>query len=227
MQTVNIKTIDITRCDYALMYQAMQDYTQVRDDQSSNLLILTEHDAVYTLGPTSQQTDVLKQLNDVPYVQTNRGGQITYHGPGQLIVYPLLNLRSLNLKPHAFINLLEKTIMAVLDEMGVAGYSDPDARGIYVAGKKIASIGIRVSRGCTYHGFALNIATNLDYFKHIHPCGLHAMKMVNLNTLCACDIPMIKTRIIQHFKATLEGFSEVKIDISPGEDKLILSYEHG
>src|SRR6056300_1207034 len=107
MHRHNIQTINISQSDYSFLYHAMQGYTQKREASTHDLLILTEHTPVYTLGPTSQQSDILQQLTDVPYVQTNRGGQITFHGPGQLVVYPLLDLRRLGLKPHAFVSMLE------------------------------------------------------------------------------------------------------------------------
>lgn len=226
MSQHTVKILNISRSDYQSLYHAMQSYTQQRDDSAADLIILTEHNPVYTLGPTSKPADILTQRRHIQYVHTNRGGQITFHGPGQIVVYPLINLRRFNLKPHGFVELLETIILDTLNTMDIACYADPKARGIYVAGKKIASLGIRISRGCSYHGFALNVATDLSYFKDINPCGLHAMEMVNLNELCICDVYTVQKQLIQIFRQKLVELAQDKIDISPGSAKLLNSYEY-
>nr|WP_067286305.1 lipoyl(octanoyl) transferase LipB [Marinobacterium profundum] len=167
---------------YDTTWQRMQDLTNSRDDQTPDEIWLLEHSPVFTQGQAGKAEHVLN-AGDIPVVQADRGGQVTYHGPGQLVVYLLLNLRRKSLGVRDLVDLMEQSVVALLAEYGVQAYPKPDAPGVYVGDAKICSLGLRVRRGCSFHGLALNLDMNMEPFLRINPCGYAGMAMTQLASL--------------------------------------------
>lgn len=160
---------------------AMQEYTQARDSQSPDMLWVTEHPPVYTLG--LNRRDVRLPHNDIPVVMVDRGGKITYHGPGQLIIYCLIDLARLHLNVRQWVTILEQSMVEWLASHGVQAQARADAPGVYVNGDKIASLGLRLKNQCCYHGLSLNVDMDLSPFLAIDPCGYQGMRMTQTKTL--------------------------------------------
>jgi lipoyl(octanoyl) transferase len=173
------------RAEYEPTWRAMQRYTETRDAIAPDELWCVEHPPVYTLGLNGRPEHVLA-AGDIPVVNVDRGGQVTYHGPGQLVVYPLVDLRRSKLGVRELVVALEEAIVAFVAEHGVAAASRRDAPGVYVDGRKLASLGLRIRRGCSYHGLALNVAMELEPFRRIDPCGYAGLEVVDLAQLGAC-----------------------------------------
>ncbi len=167
---------------YGSTWQQMQDFTNTRDDQTPDEIWLLEHEPVFTQGQAGKAEHVLN-AGDIPVVQADRGGQVTYHGPGQLVVYLLLNLRRKSLGVRDLVDLMEQSVVELLQEYGVEAYPKPDAPGVYVGAAKICSLGLRVRRGCSFHGLALNLDMNMEPFLRINPCGYAGMTMTQLASL--------------------------------------------
>ncbi len=167
---------------YDISWQQMQDFTNSRDDQTPDEIWLLEHAPVFTQGQAGKAEHVLN-AGDIPVVQADRGGQVTYHGPGQLVVYLLLNLRRKSLGVRDLVDLMEQSVVTLLAEYGVQAYPKPDAPGVYVSESKICSLGLRVRRGCSFHGLALNLDMNMEPFLRINPCGYAGMAMTQLSSL--------------------------------------------
>lgn len=170
------------RVAYEPAWRAMQAFTEHRDADTPDELWCVEHPPVFTLGLNGDRSHVLAAGN-IPVVPIDRGGQVTYHGPGQLVMYPLLDLRRLRLGIRDLVSRLEDTVVAALAHWDVDAAARPDAPGVYVAGDKIASIGLRVRRGASYHGIAINIDGDLAPFSRINPCGYEGLRMTRL-----CDL---------------------------------------
>ena len=192
------------RADYASTYQAMQDFTAARGDDTPDELWLCEHPPVFTQGLAGQAGHVLAP-GDIPVVATNRGGQVTYHGPGQVVAYPLIDLRRAGYFVKEYVYRIEEAVIRTLAHYGVTGLRVRGAPGIYVRRDdpfshhrpepvapgedpfrglaKIAALGIKVSRHCTYHGVALNVAMDLEPFSRINPCGYAGLETVDLSTI--------------------------------------------
>ncbi len=168
------------RVAYADAREAMAAYTSARDDQAADEVWLVEHPPVFTLGLNASREHVLVMGDDIPVVDTDRGGQVTYHGPGQLVLYPLLALRRYALGARSLVTLLEQSVISVLRPFGIEAAADPAAPGVYVQGRKIASIGLRIRRGCSYHGIALNVNGDLSPFQRINPCGYRGLEVTRM-----------------------------------------------
>ena len=167
---------------YEPTWQAMQDYTDTRDEFSADEIWLVEHDPVFTQGQAGKEEHLLMP-GDIPVVKVDRGGQVTYHGPGQQVMYVLFNLRRLKIGVRELVTWLEECVVSTLADYGVNAYAKPDAPGVYVDDKKIASLGLRVRRGCSFHGLALNVNMDLAPFSRINPCGYAGMAMVQSSDL--------------------------------------------
>jgi lipoyl(octanoyl) transferase len=165
--------------DYQQAWHAMQHFTDARGGDSTDELWCLQHPPVFTQGQAGRAEHILDAGN-IPVIQANRGGQVTYHGPGQLVVYLLVDLRRKQLGVRALVDVIEQSIIALLDKYGVAAQADPKAPGVYVEGRKIAALGLRVRRGCSFHGLALNIETDLAPFARINPCGYAGMTVTRL-----------------------------------------------
>lgn len=160
----------------------MRAFTAARTPQTPDELWFVEHPPVFTLGQASKPEHLLAP-GDIPVVQTNRGGQVTYHGPGQLVAYPLIDLQRLGYGIRSLVTRLETAMIDTLAGYGITAAARADAPGVYVAGQKIGSVGLRVSRGCTYHGLSLNVKMDLEPFTRINPCGLRGMAMTQIAAL--------------------------------------------
>lgn len=168
--------------DYEPTWWAMQRFTDVRDAATADEIWLLEHRPVFTLGMAGKREHVLAP-GDIPVVATDRGGQVTYHGPGQLVIYPLLDLRRLGFGVRDLITALERTVIDYAAELGIEARARPEAPGVYVDGRKLASVGLRIRRGASYHGLALNVAMDLEPFSRINPCGYAGLEMTQLAAL--------------------------------------------
>jgi len=178
---------NLGRRDYGSVWRAMSRYTDNRDDRSADEIWCVEHEPVFTQGQAGKAEHLLN-TGDIPVVQVDRGGQVTYHGPGQLVVYPLLDLRRAKVGVRDLVTALESATVATLREFGIAAAPRADAPGVYLtegprAGNKIASIGLRVRRGCSFHGIAINIDMDLAPFLRINPCGYAGLQMVQMAEL--------------------------------------------
>lgn len=165
---------------YLDTWQAMQRFTDERDGDTPDEIWLLEHEPVYTQGQAGKAEHLLHQ-SAIPVVQSDRGGQITYHGPGQLIAYLLIDIRRKGLGVRELVTHLERAVITMLEHCHIQANSKPDAPGVYVQGDKIASLGLRIRRGCSFHGLALNVNMDLTPFTHINPCGYAGLAM----TQCA------------------------------------------
>lgn len=167
------------RRHYEPTWQAMQTLTQTRDATTPDQLWLLDHPPVYTQGQAGKPEHLLL-TGDIPVVQSDRGGQVTYHGPGQLVGYLLIDIDRLSLSTRAFVEAVEDALAAAVRSFGINAVANRDAHGVYVDGRKIASIGMRIRRGCSYHGFSLNVDMDLAPFRGINPCGYAGLNMCQL-----------------------------------------------
>ena len=178
--TEKISIKNLGEVDYETALAAMREFNSRRDNSTPDELWLLQHPPVYTLGLAADPGHGPRAANGIPVVQTERGGEITYHGPGQLVVYTLIDLARRDLRVKRFVWLLEQ---AVIDLLEGRGERRPGAPGIYVSGAKVAALGIRVSRGCAYHGLALNVDMDLSPFAAIDPCGYPHLPVTQLKDL--------------------------------------------
>ena len=180
-------------------------------EPSPDILLFVEHPHVYTLGRGGKEANVLAP-QEVPVYRTSRGGDVTYHGPGQLVVYPIIDLRSKRRKDvHRYLRNLELTAMRTLDDFGLEGTRRPPFTGIWIGGKKIAAIGVAVRRCITFHGLALNVNTDLNYFNRIVPCGLAWADVTSMSRELGATLDQreVRDRFLHHF-AELFGYSETE-----------------
>ena len=169
-------------CDYEPVWHDMQAFTQQRTAQAADELWLLQHQSVYTLGMNGKHEHLLMP-GDIPVVEIDRGGQVTYHGPGQMVAYTLFDLKRLNIGIRALVEALESSVIDWLGAQGVVAVARRDAPGVYVEGAKVAALGLRVKRGCSYHGLALNVDTDLEPFAGINPCGYEGMVVTRTRDL--------------------------------------------
>lgn len=162
---------------YMPIWQKMQDFTDTRDENTPDEIWLVEHESVFTQGQAGKDEHLLAP-GDIEVIKVDRGGQVTYHGPGQQMMYVLFNLRRLKIGVRELVTWLEECIIESLAEYGIKAYAKADAPGVYVNDSKIASLGLRVRRGCSFHGLALNVNMDLSPFLRINPCGYAGMNMV-------------------------------------------------
>ncbi|MGE6386285.1 lipoyl(octanoyl) transferase LipB [Pseudomonas sp. NPDC078416] len=165
--------------DYEPTWQAMKRFTDGRDRETADEVWLVQHPPVFTQGQSGKPEHLLLP-GDIPVVQVDRGGQVTYHGPGQLVAYLLLDVRRLGFGVRELVTRIEHSLIDLLASYGVDAAAKPDAPGVYVDGAKIASLGLRIRNGCSFHGLALNVDMDLDPFKRINPCGYAGLAMTQL-----------------------------------------------
>ncbi|HEC73531.1 MAG TPA: lipoyl(octanoyl) transferase LipB [Methylophaga aminisulfidivorans] len=177
-----MKVEDLGLRAYQQVVDDMQAYTQQRDDTSEDKLWLLEHEPVFTQGLNGDPSHILN-ASDIPVVNTDRGGQVTYHGPGQLVAYTLIDLRRAKVGVREMVSRLEQTVIGILAEFDIAAKARKDAPGVYVNESKIASLGLRVKRGACYHGVSFNIDMDLTPFSYINPCGYAGMEVIDLKSL--------------------------------------------
>lgn len=186
----------------------MQAFTDSRDGQTADQLWLVQHPPVFTQGQAGKAEHVLAP-GDIPVIQVDRGGQVTYHGPGQIVAYPLVDIRRKGLGVREFVNRIEESIIRVLSLYGVEGQRIEGAPGIYVDGNKVASLGLRVRRGCTFHGLAFNIDMDLEPFQRINPCGYAGLQVTQLSDLAAVSFEQAEQQLVESLAQQL-GYSEVE-----------------
>jgi lipoyl(octanoyl) transferase len=170
------------RVAYEPTWRAMQQFTDTRSATTDDEIWLLEHDPVYTLGMNADRSHVLAP-GDIPVIQIDRGGQVTYHGPGQLVIYPLIDVRRAGLGVRGLVTALERAVIDYAARFGIAAICRADAPGVYVEGSKLASVGLRIRRGGSYHGLALNVDMDLGPFARINPCGYAGLQMTQLAAL--------------------------------------------
>ena len=177
-----MKTVQLGLADYAPVFEAMKAFNDARSEATEDELWVVAHPPVLTQGLAGKPEHLLIR-DDIPVVQIDRGGQITYHGPGQLVVYTLIDFKRRQTSVRHIVSALENSIIATLAEYGIAAAADPERPGVYVGAKKIASLGLRIKNGAVYHGLALNIDMDLSPFTHINPCGYAGMEMTQMADL--------------------------------------------
>ncbi len=202
---------------YSKIWQAMKEFTQNRVADTVDELWLVEHPPVFTQGQAGKTEHILNS-HQIPVMQTDRGGQVTYHGPGQMVAYPLLNLALRNLNIRRLVSTLELCVIDVLSELDIKAQARIDAPGVYVHQSKICSIGLRVRRGCCYHGIALNVAMDLTPFSYINPCGFSNLQMTQIayfkpEQTCESIIPLFTAAFLRHFGYTENILVESSHDI--------------
>lgn len=177
-----MKTVFLGRRPYLPVFEAMKQFSAERGADTEDELWVVEHDPVFTQGLAGKAEHLLGGTS-IPVVQIDRGGQITYHGPGQLVVYTLIDFKRLKTGVRSIVSALENSIIATLADYGIESAADPKRPGVYVAGKKIASLGLRIKNGAVYHGLALNVNMDLEPFHHINPCGYAGLEMTQIADL--------------------------------------------
>ena len=177
---IDIKIRKMGTVEYSETYQKMFDYTASRQENSDDELWILEHNPVYTQGQAGKEKHILKR-NHIPIIKTDRGGQITYHGPGQLIVYILIDIKRRGIGIRQLVDKIENSVVKLLANMNINAYSKKDAPGVYVDNQKICSLGLKIKKGCSFHGLALNYNMDLSPFDNINPCGFSGMKMTNIS----------------------------------------------
>jgi len=193
--------------DYEPVWRAMQSFTDSRDENTVDELWLVQHPPVFTQGQAGKAEHVLAPGN-ISVVQVDRGGQVTYHGPGQIVAYPLVDIRRKGLGVKEFVHRIEEAIIDVLESYGVRGERIPGAPGIYVEGDKIASLGLRIRRGCAFHGLAFNIDMDLEPFQRINPCGYAGLQVTQLSALTPVDFQEAEKRLVASLARQL-GYSDI------------------
>ena len=210
--------IDLGLIDYEKAWELQHRLWLKRiEGELPDLLLILEHPHVITLGRRGERShllispDVLDAMK-IPLFHTERGGDVTYHGPGQIVVYPILNLKDYGYRLIRYVSQLEEVILSVLRDFGIEGKRDLSNRGVWAEGEKIASIGVAIKRWVSFHGIALNYATDLKYFELINPCGLEGVKITSMERMLGRNIPRDKLveRICFHFKQTFKGDWEEK-----------------
>lgn len=191
-----VKVRFLGRQPYAPVWRAMSEFTSARTPETVDELWLLEHDPVFTLGQAGRREHLLAP-GDIPVVACDRGGQVTYHGPGQIVAYPLFDLRRLGLGVRRYVHLIEQSMIDALAEIGLAAERRQGAPGVYVNGAKIGALGVRVRHGCTFHGLALNVNLNLEPFSRINPCGFTGLRVTRVvDSGVRADLPAVQARLI-------------------------------
>ena len=201
--------------DYEPVWRAMQSFTDSRDATTPDEIWFCEHQPVFTLGLNAAPEHLLAP-GEIPVVQIDRGGQVTYHGPGQLMIYPLIDIRRAGIGVRGLVTALEQCVVDLAAEFEIQAASRCDAPGVYVDGVKLASVGLRIRRGASFHGMALNVDVDLEPFSRINPCGFANLEVTDLRRLNADnDLDNIRDRLLPHFLRHL-GLDSVPVKDGPG-----------
>ncbi len=222
---MNVLWRDLGAVNYERVWRAMQDFTRLRTPATADELWAVQHPPVFTQGRAGKSEHVLEP-GEIPVVESDRGGQVTYHGPGQLVVYVLLDVKRLGIGPRTLVRRLERGVIAYLAGYGIRGEQVQGAPGVYVAGAKIAALGLRIRNGCSYHGLALNVAMDLEPFTRINPCGYAGLTVTELSahggpTACAdvmSDlVPILANSLFDGAPITLRQDRDAFAQTSPAE----------
>lgn len=194
-----MKTCFLGRQEYVPLWHKMQEFTDLRDQNTPDEIWFVEHPPVFTMGLNASEEHLLAP-GDIPVVQIDRGGQVTFHGPGQLMVYPLLDIRRSNIGVRTLVTALEQSVVDVVAEYVIEAAARADAPGVYVKGDKLASVGLRIRRGASFHGMALNVDIDFEPFSRINPCGYTELKMTDLKTIgIDLDLETTADKLLPHF----------------------------
>ena len=208
MQTNTLHIRHLGRQDYETVWHAMQKYTDDRTSDSPDELWLVEHNPVFTQGQAGKAEHILN-TGDIPVIQVDRGGQVTYHGPGQLVAYPLIDIKRRKIGVRQLVTAIEQSLISLLKPYNIDAYAKSDAPGVYVDERKIASLGLRIRKGCSFHGLALNVDMNLSPFLRINPCGYAGLEMVQCKQLNGPqNVSEAGDKLINTFSQQL-GYSEL------------------
>jgi lipoyl(octanoyl) transferase len=189
---------ELGRQVYEPVWRAMQEFTNTRTESTPDEIWFCDHDGVFTLGLNSKPEHLLAP-GDIPVIQIDRGGQVTYHGPGQLMIYPLIDLRRAGLGVRDLVTALEQSVVDLAADYGIEAASRCDAPGVYIEGVKLASVGLRIRRGSSFHGMALNVDVDLEPFSRINPCGFKDLKLTDLARLGADnDLAAVRDKLLPH-----------------------------
>lgn len=218
MQTLVVRQLGVQ--PYEQVFEAMKAFTDQRDDSTADEVWLVQHPPVFTQGQAGDAEHVLAP-GDIPVVQVDRGGQVTYHGPGQIVAYPMINLRRRGIGVRELVTGIEDSLVATLEAFGIEAFAKADAPGVYTAEhEKIASLGLRVRRGSSYHGLALNVDMDLEPFSRINPCGYQGLRMVHMrdhSTVSVTDIAEVESCLMDQLTRILGftdwSFAEIPLDI--------------
>ena len=196
--------------DYVPVWREMQVFTAARTQDTPDELWIVEHPPVFTLGLNGKAKHLLNP-GDIPVIKVDRGGQVTYHGPGQLVMYTLLDIQRRHLGVNELVRYIEQAIIALLADYGIQAEGREDAPGVYVAGAKIAALGLRIKKGRTYHGLALNIRMDLSPFSKINPCGYVGMTVTQTRDLgISASLPELRDHLLEHLR-TILGYNVAPI----------------
>jgi lipoyl(octanoyl) transferase len=207
-----VKHLGLT--EYASSYEAMRTFTKERDANTKDEIWVLQHPPVFTLGLAGDAKNLHSPSEQIPLIEVDRGGEITYHGPGQIVIYLLLDLKRLGIFVKELVSRIEQALIDTLADFGIQAHRLKGAPGIYISqqtgvseewfGAKVAALGLKVSKSCSYHGLALNVATDLDAFSRIHPCGYEGLKTVDMQSLGIKDnIDIISERLLEHLQRQL------------------------
>lgn len=189
---------ELGRQPYEPVWRAMQRFTDVRDQTTDDEIWMVEHDPVFTLGQAGKPEHVLA-AGDIPVIHVDRGGQVTYHGPGQIVAYPLLDLKRLKIGVRDYVHRIEQALIDTMADWNIDAERRDGAPGVYVAGAKVAALGIRVRRGCTFHGLAFNVGMDLEPFYRINPCGYQGLQVTSLQDLGGpSSMDAVKPALLAH-----------------------------
>jgi lipoyl(octanoyl) transferase len=208
-----VRLLWLGRVEYEPTWRAMQQRTDAATDATPDEIWFLEHPPVFTMGMNARAEHLLA-VGDIPVVDIDRGGQVTYHGPGQLVVYPLLDLSRRALGVRALVEGIERAVIGTLAQWSIVAHGSRDAPGVYVDGRKVASVGLRIRRGRSYHGLALNVAMDLEPFARINPCGYAGLQMTQLSALGGpADLRAVAEALAPHLLREL-GFDADRPDQS-------------
>jgi lipoyl(octanoyl) transferase len=195
---------ELGRQAYEPVWRAMQEFTNTRTESTPDEIWFCDHESVFTLGLNTKPEHLLAP-GDIPVIQIDRGGQVTYHGPGQLMIYPLIDLRRAGLGVRDLVTALEQSIVDLAADYGIEAASRSDAPGVYVDGVKLASVGLRIRRGSSFHGMALNVDVDLEPFSRINPCGFKDLQLTDLARLSADnDLAAVRDKLLPHLLRHLQ-----------------------
>lgn len=206
------------RQDYEPVWRAMHEFTDHRTEETQDEVWFVEHNPVFTQGQAGKAEHLLN-TGDIPIVQSDRGGQVTYHGPGQIVVYFLINLRRKKLGVRDLVTHIENLVINTLKAYNIESAARPDAPGVYADGKKICSLGLRIRKGCSFHGLALNVNMDLTPFLRINPCGYAGMEMVQVSQLGGpAQIDVVEKQLLEELVALLDYEQvEFNTEVLPGK----------
>lgn len=204
LQALQVRQFGVV--DYEPVWRAMQEFTDARNESTADELWVLQHKPVFTLGQAGREEHLLAP-GDIPVLNVDRGGQVTYHGPGQIVAYPLLDLKRLGIGVRELVTRIEAAVIEVLAEYGLTGERLPGAPGVYIDGVKIAALGLRVRRGCSFHGLAFNIDMDLEPYDRINPCGFSGLKVTSLARFGPVSLDAVRGQLVARLAAQL-GYGE-------------------